>query len=142
MKRALVVVLLALGVAGCGFAGAPAEIVTASPVAGRDTIGCYLMGPTGRLVVDPTYGTAFVQEWPSYVEGPPPGWSPESEPIAWPHGYTARWAGSEIEVHGPSGDLIAVTGRQYEIAPTVEEHPPLPADFRGTFVDGACISPR
>jgi hypothetical protein len=132
----------AMLVLGCGFAGAPAQIVTGGPAGEGETVGCLLMGPTGRLVVDPVHGTAFVKEWPSYVEGPPPGWSPEPGPVAWPHGYTAKWAGSEIEVHDASGDLVAVTGQRYEIAGRVwgSEEPSLPTGFPGGVV--GCITPR
>ena len=68
------------------------------------------MGPTGRPIADPVYGTAFAEEWPSYIEGPSPGWSPEPEPVAWPQGYWAKRAGSEVDVHDASGDVVAATG--------------------------------
>jgi hypothetical protein len=49
---------------------------------------------------------------------------------------------SEVEVHGPSGDLVAVTGRSYGIADPVEhEFGPLPRGFSGRFVDPAFMDP-
>ncbi|MDT5050476.1 MAG: hypothetical protein QOG75_6380 [Mycobacterium sp.] len=59
----------------------------------------------GLLVVDPKYGTAITLN------------SPESPmPVAWGVGFTGRYAGSEVEVLTPDGEVLAVTGKSYEFA--------------------------
>jgi hypothetical protein len=37
-------------------------------------------------------------------------------PVMWPSGYTARRAGSEVEVLDTQGKVIATTGRTYRIS--------------------------
>ena len=72
---------------------------------------CYLDMRTGTLEVDPKYGTAL-----AVPEG-----NPDSGPfivrlgIMWPHGFTARRAGLEVEVVNLQGKVVALTGRRYTI---------------------------
>ena len=64
--------------------------------------GCYAggeSGSTGPLVADPTYGTSF-----------------RGQPVMWPAGYSARRAGSEVEVLDATGRVRATTGRIYHIS--------------------------
>jgi len=80
-------------------------------------VGCYAGGeggPTGLLVAEPRYGTSFV-----------------GRPVMWPRGYTARRAGSEVEVVGADGRVKATTGRTYHIS--VGPAPELVPNDDGSF---------
>jgi hypothetical protein len=94
VKRSITTTLaLALFLAGC--VREPVPLLTGS-------LSCYAggeSGPTGRLVVDPTYGTSF-----------------NGQPVMWPEGYTARRAGGEVEVLDANGNVKATTGRTYHIS--------------------------
>jgi hypothetical protein len=58
------------------------------------------------VVADPTFGA---------VNGRKDGLGPQ---LTWPRGYTARWAGSEVEVLDPGGKVVLTTGRRYWLSPT------------------------
>lgn len=68
-----------------------------------DQTHCHPAPALGRLVVDPTYGTAIA------FDGQPP----LSRPIAWPPGFSGRHVGGEIEVVAPDGRVAAATGKRY-----------------------------
>jgi hypothetical protein len=96
LNNRLVVVpfVLALIVAACGSDGSPVTLRYITP-GGPDN--CYLSAFDGELVMDPTAGLVFAvhngQRWP----------------VLWPKGWTARHAGSEIEVLYPGGTVYART---------------------------------
>ena len=98
--RVIGTLALALCVAGCSSAGLSdgrVELLT-----GVDPNICYAGGEggeTGSLVVDPKHGTSF-----------------NGHPVAWPNGFTARRAGSEVEVLDAAGTVVATTGRVYHIS--------------------------
>jgi hypothetical protein len=95
------VVVLALSLLGCYAAGASAPPGQSVPLL-TGALTCYAGGeggPTAPLVVDAKYGTSF-----------------DGQPVMWPKGYTARRAGSEVEVLNTDGKVIATTGRTYHIA--------------------------
>jgi hypothetical protein len=144
VKRFLVVLLVVIGAAGCGFTGQPVGIVTAASQEEVGMVGCYLMGPTGKLVTDPTYGTAFVMEEPAFLDAKTGAASVHSpEPVAWPPGYTANQAGSEVEVHDASGAVVATTGGRYEIAaPATGVEYEFPDGFAARLAAPGCITPR
>jgi hypothetical protein len=74
-----VALALALSLLGCG-AGSPGESVALLTGA----TGCYAGGEGGStapLLAEPQYGTSWL-----------------GTPVMWPSGYTARRAGSEVEV--------------------------------------------
>ena len=96
------VVLVALLV-GCGTI-APVNLLTSDQ-------NCHPAPAVGLLVVDQQYGTAISEQIPP----PPDGWT-RPVPIAWPAGFSGRYAGGEIEVVGPDGVVLAVTGKRYEFA--------------------------
>ena len=135
MKRVLLVILVVLGVTGCDrlsvVAGDSVPIVTALPVEDDGLVGCYTIPSPGRLFADPVFGTRLEME-PAQVP------TVASGPVAWPAGFTARRAGSEIEVHGPSGELVAVTGRRYAISPPVNRRVP-PVGFEGEVMEPGCM---
>ena len=101
MLRVVSSVALALSLLGCYAGGASAPPGESVPLL-TGALSCYAGGeggPTAPLVVDPKYGTSF-----------------NGQPVMWPSGYTARRAGSEVEVLNTHGKVIATTGRTYHIA--------------------------
>lgn len=64
---------------------------------------CFVDVRPGVLVADPNFGTA------SRVEGG------GELPVMWPHGFTARRAGSEVEVLDAEGNVHATTGTFYNL---------------------------
>jgi hypothetical protein len=106
VRRPITTFALALLVAGCGASRAG---VTDTPAAGpiellTGVTGCYAGGEsssgiTGALVPDPNAGTAI-----------------NGTPIMWPVHFTARRAGSEVEVLDEHGKVLATTGRTYHLS--------------------------
>jgi len=83
---------MALCLAACDSSPQPVGLVT-------DEVYCYLGGAggtAGLLAADQVYGTTF-----------------NGRPAMWPLGYTGLRVGSEVEIHDPSGKLVATTGRRY-----------------------------
>jgi hypothetical protein len=60
------------------------------------------------VVADPTFGTVSKD-----------GGGPE---LTWPRGYTARWAGSEVEVLDLEGNVVLTTGKRYWLSPLWPPH--------------------
>lgn len=105
-QLATIVVALALCLGGCGSlpGSEPVQILTAPE------LECFAADAAGRLVVDPTYGTAIIGDGHTnmLVGGNVP------VTVAWPPGFTARRSGSEVEVLDPQGNVVATTGRSYQ----------------------------
>jgi hypothetical protein len=102
MKRLVTTIAVVLGLVGCGPSGGP--LLTGDPLGNG---WCYLAEGGGRLVVDPSYGTAII---------PPDGSTgtlSDRRIVAWRPGYTARRSGPEVEVLDPQGRVVATTGRSY-----------------------------
>src|SRR3954470_17892833 len=59
-------------------------------------IACLTSGRHGVLAADSEYGTRL-----------------DSEPVKWPFGFTARRVGSEVQVLGWLGNVVATTGGAY-----------------------------
>jgi hypothetical protein len=72
--------------------------------------GCFTDSASGRLVTDPKYGTAIVDEDLMTVTH-----KASVTPVAWKPGFTARRAGDEVEVLAPDGHVVAITGKRYRI---------------------------
>jgi hypothetical protein len=100
MKRVAATLALSLVVLGCS---EPVQLITA-PVGVWDD-GCFTFAAAGRLIVDPEYGTAIVEE----LQG-------GTSTVAWRPGFRARRVGPEVEVLDPRGNVVARTGRRYVIA--------------------------
>ncbi len=111
MKQLAATLALALCLAGCGFLrshGDPVQLLTGQPIGGS---GCFAAVGSGLLVVDPTYGTAIIDNHlPSMVQ-----LRDVPVTVAWRPGFTARRSGSEVEVLDPQGNVVATTGRNYTI---------------------------
>jgi hypothetical protein len=101
------VVALALThtVSACGGSAvavsSPVIIKTLDPTSQE---GCYLMGVAGDLVTDPTAGTAVIWDM-----------SGRREVVTWPNGWTARSAGSEVEVLNRKGQVAYRTGTRVDL---------------------------
>jgi hypothetical protein len=65
-------------------------------------VGCYTSGASGVLTADRTYGTALIEN-----EAP--------IPVMWPHGYSGRRSGSQVEIVDTSGHVVARTGTRVQI---------------------------
>jgi hypothetical protein len=110
----VVALALALCLVGCGPIVAPVKLLT------YEVDSCHPAPAAGQLVADQRFGTALLDS----------SWGPLM-PVAWPSGYTGRYAGGEIEVVAPDGHLVAVTGKRYELIG-------VGVDVGGTRALGAC----
>jgi hypothetical protein len=113
-QLATIVVALALCLVGCGPIVAPVKLLT------YEVDSCHPAPFAGQLVVDQQFGTALLPEYGGGLE-----------PVAWPSGFTGRYAGDEIEVVAPDGRVVAVTGKRYELIG-------VGVDVGGTHAFGAC----
>jgi hypothetical protein len=116
MLRVVSCVALALSLLGCGVAAPSAPPGESVPLLTGD-LGCYAGGeggPTAPLVAEPQYGTSVF-----------------GKPVMWPTGYTARRAGSEVEVLDTHGKVKATTGRTYHMSQAYA--PTLIPNDDGTF---------
>jgi hypothetical protein len=86
-----------------------------APEAG--SCGVYVNEYTGELVEDLLAGTAWKV-------------GNRTIPLTWPPGYTARHSGLNVEVLGPAGSVVAVTGRMYSISATSSTKWATPGCFR------------
>jgi hypothetical protein len=98
---------------GCGPIVAPVTLLT------YDLGSCHPAPTAGALVADQEVGTALL--------GP----TGRRMPVAWPSGFTGRYAGGEIEVVDADGHVVAVTGKRYELIG-------VGVDVGGTQAFGAC----
>jgi hypothetical protein len=98
MHRRAMVLAVGLVFAGCGAIGPRVPLLTYPDA----VASCYAggeQGVTGLLTSEPTYGTSFA-----------------GRPVMWPHGYTARQVGNDVEVLDVNGGVKARTGRTYHIS--------------------------
>jgi hypothetical protein len=101
MLRVIGSVALALSLLGCYAGGASAPPGESVPLL-TGALSCFAGGEggaTGPLLAEPQYGTSWL-----------------GMPVMWPSGYTARRAGSEVEVLDTQGKVIATTGKTYRIS--------------------------
>jgi|SRR5262245_18666751 len=107
MRRLVGSAALALALLGCYAGGASTRVAAPTPSPGAvplltGALSCYAGGEGGAtapLLAEPQYGTSWL-----------------GMPVMWPSGYTARRAGSEVEVLDTQGKVIATTGRTYRIS--------------------------
>jgi hypothetical protein len=126
MRRVVISVALALSLLGCyaGGEGAPPgeslgglAAPSASPggpvplltVETQTSFGsCVLdLYYVGNVIADPTSGA--------------PTDAATGESFAWPKGFTARRAGSEVEVLDPAGNAVLMTGQRYRMCPAPDD---------------------
>jgi hypothetical protein len=89
--------------------GDPVQLLTGPP--GGNGGSCFAASASGLLVVDPTYGTAIVD---NNLQSMVPV-SDVPVTVAWRPGFIARRSGSEVEVLDPQGNAVAITGRSYRL---------------------------
>lgn len=115
-NRAAVLVLALLAAAlsstllACGPAAAPSDairLLTGVVPGYTDKGGCFTDFALGQLVADPMYGTAVRDETVGAAG---------TTPVMWRPGFTARRIGSEVTVLDPAGNVVATTGRRYQLA--------------------------
>ena len=106
VRRALLVSLAALLLAGCGSGAEFVRLLTATEPhpEGLPDGACLLWQERGELIEDATAGTAVRQPDGVIIT------------LAWPMGYTARRSGETIEVLDTRGQVVAVTGRKYQFS--------------------------
>ena len=96
---------LALFLFGCGTERLPTERIELL----TGVVACYAGGASpayaGVLLVDPVHGTRF-----------------DSGPVMWPVGYSGvLLTGGQVAVLNAGGDLVATTGKAYEITPVPDQ---------------------
>jgi hypothetical protein len=126
MLRVVSCVALALSLLGCyaGGAGAsPGESLggLAAPSAPSSEPVPLLTVETqtsfGSCVLDLSYVADVIADPTSGA----PTYAATGEALAWPRGFTARRAGSEVEVLDPSGNVGLTTGRRYRLCPAPDD---------------------
>lgn len=108
MPRVIGAVALALSLLGCGAGGPGASLSGPIPLLTVETQTSF-----GSCVLDLSYVADVIAEPTSGA----PTDAETGEALAWPRGFTARRAGSEVEVLDPSGNVVLTTGRRYRLCP-------------------------
>jgi hypothetical protein len=122
MRRAIATLALALSLIGCGSPPSPIEpfepvrLTTSWEPGAAGSPSCRPgWWAAGRLVVDPTHGTAMMVESGDY-HGP----KDVPMPVLWWPTVSARRIGNDIAVISPDGKVMAMTGRRYRIEGSFE----------------------
>lgn len=105
-------VAFALSLLGCGAGGAGASPGVPVPLLTVETQtsfgSCVLdLFHVADVIADPTTGA--------------PTNAATGESLAWPKGFTAKRAGSEVEVFDPAGNVVLMTGRRYRMCPAPDD---------------------
>jgi hypothetical protein len=105
--RVVTSLALSLGLLGCASAAPLGESVVLLTVETQTGPGCVL-DPfyVSDVIADPTSGA--------------PTDAATGEQFAWPKGFTARRAGSEVAVLDPAGAVVLATGRRYWMCPATD----------------------
>ena len=110
MRRIMTTLALALCLLGCGAVVLPWDRVALRTSDTDTSSECSLSGRRGELILDAEFGLAW-------SAGPD-----DIRPVIWPRGFTGRRVGSEVEVLDRDGNVVATTGREYEINYNKLEH--------------------
>jgi hypothetical protein len=112
--RLVPIVALALGLLGCAPKaprGEPVPLLTVETQTSFGSGSCVLdLFHVADVIADPTSGA--------------PTDAGTGEVLAWPKGFTARRAGSEVEVFDPAGNFVLTTGRRYRMCPPTDDTKP------------------
>jgi len=101
MRRVLTALALALSLLGCATTSDDVPLLTNEMERGG---GCWLLHVVVDVFANTTFGTAVG--------------SAGGAPLTWPRGYTARRAGTEVEVLDRDGKVVLKTGGRYWMCPT------------------------
>lgn len=109
MPRVIGTVAVALSLLGCTPGASRSEPVPLLTVETQTSFGfCVLdLYYVADVIADPTSGA--------------PTDAATGESFAWPKGFTARRAGSEVEVFDPAGNVVLMTGRRYRMCPAPDD---------------------
>ena len=99
MRLIVAVLAMALCLLGCAASGIQLKTIEMH-VGGEGD--CMLMYWIADVAADPQFGTVD---------------KTSGEPLTWPSGYTARWAGTEVEVLNRSREVVLTTGQRYRLSP-------------------------
>lgn len=118
MRRVALSVALVLSLLGChgGGASAPSAASTSGPVP-LVTVEAQTSFGVGQCVLDLRYVADVIADPQS---GTPIDAATGESFLAWPKGFTARRAGSEVEVLDAEGNVVLVTGRRYRVCPAFD----------------------
>jgi hypothetical protein len=107
--RVVTSLALALGLLGCALRPPPGEPVPLLTVETQTSFGsCVLdLFYVADVIADPTTGT--------------PTDAATGESFAWPKGFTARRARSEVAVFDPAGNVVLMTGQRYRMCPPPDD---------------------
>ena len=114
LRRVATTLALALSLLGCAPTGEPVKLMTLTTIG---VAGCCVPCVAGVLVPSADIGTVIrVDKAGGGFSGCElhPTQDTHVERVAWPAGYTGRWAGSEVEVLNGKGEVVATTGQRYE----------------------------
>lgn len=118
MRRVALSVALVLSLLGCDMGGASAP--SAPPASGPVplvTVETPTSFGVGQCVLDLRYVADVIADPQS---GTPIDAATGKSFLAWPKGFTARRAGSEVEVLDVAGNVVLVTGRRYRVCPAYD----------------------
>lgn len=116
MHRVAISVALMLSLLGCSRGGASAP--SASPAAGAvSLVTVETQTSFGSCVLDLYYVADVVADPGSGV----PTDAATGKSFAWPKGFTARRAGTEVEVLDAGGKAVFTTGQRYRICPAPDD---------------------
>ena len=112
MLRVVISIALAMSLLGCygGSASAP----TASPSGPVPLLTVETQTRFGGCVLDAFYVADVIAD---PTTGTPTDATTGKSFLAWPKGFTARRAGSEVEVLDPAGNVVLTTGQRYRVCP-------------------------
>jgi hypothetical protein len=112
MLRVVACLALALSLVGCYAGGASASPDGPVPLVTDETQARF-----GFCVLDAFYVSDVIADPASGA----PSDAATGESFAWPKGFTARRAGSEVEVLDAAGNVVLKTGQRYRMCPSVDD---------------------
>ncbi len=125
MRRVVGTVALALSLVGCYAGGAGA-----SPGESLDGLASPSASPSGLVplvtVETASFGSCVLDLYyvGDVIADPTSGAPTDAatgESFAWPKGFTARRAGTEVEVLDAAGNVVLMTGLRYRMCPAVHD---------------------
>jgi hypothetical protein len=115
MLRVVISVALAMSLLGCYGGGASAP--SASPSGPVTLLTVATQTSFGSCVLDLYYVADVIADPTSGAPSDPA----TGKSFAWPKGFTARRAGSEVEVFDPAGNVVLMTGQRYRMCPAPDD---------------------
>lgn len=119
MRRVVGSVALALTLLGCYAGGASTRFAgpSAPPGGPEPLLTVETQTSFGSCVLDIYYVADVIADPTSGA----PSDAATGESFAWPKGFTARRAGSEVEALDAAGNVVLLTGRRYRMCPALDD---------------------